>query len=168
MFVKFLSYPSNLNDIVFGWSILGCSFFLFITLNILCYSLFCLQSFCWKVSLYPYGSSLLHKYLLFICSFQDSLSLSFAILIIIHLIVVLYGFTLFRILSASWTWKSVFFSRLRKFSAICSNKFFSPFSLSSPSDTLQCEYCFVNSKFGLPVGRGEFRDFLLHCLGHTC
>ena len=37
--VKLLTSPANLNESLDAWSILGCSFFSFITLNILCHSL---------------------------------------------------------------------------------------------------------------------------------
>ena len=36
--VKLLISPSNLKEILVGWSILGCRFFPLITLNILCHS----------------------------------------------------------------------------------------------------------------------------------
>ena len=63
-----------------------------------------------------------------------SLSLVFAILIIMCLGVDLFGFILFGTLCASSTWMSVSFSRLGKFSAIISSdKFSAPFSVSSLS-----------------------------------
>ena len=39
LFVKVLISPSNLNEILAGWSNLGCRFFPFITLNISCHTL---------------------------------------------------------------------------------------------------------------------------------
>ena len=39
LFVKLLISPLNLNEILAGYSNLGCRFFLFITLNISCHSL---------------------------------------------------------------------------------------------------------------------------------
>ena len=37
--VRLLLSPSNLNEILAGWGILGCRFFLFFTLNLSCHSL---------------------------------------------------------------------------------------------------------------------------------
>ena len=63
-----------------------------------------------------------------------SLSLVFAILITLCLGEEFFGFTLFGTHCTSWTWMSVFFPRLEKFSAIntiTSNKFSAPFFLFS-------------------------------------
>ena len=56
-----------------------------------------------------------------------SLSLAFAILIIICLSVDLLGLILFKVLCGSWTCMSVSFTRLGKFSASVSLKSFCPF-----------------------------------------
>ena len=59
-----------------------------------------------------------------------SLSLIFAILVVMCLGVALFGFVLFWTLCVSWTWMSVSSLRLRMFSAIISyNKFYAAFSL---------------------------------------
>ena len=64
------------------------------------------------------------------------LSLIFASLITVCLSVFLLGFCWPETLCASWTWLTIFFPMLGKFSAIISSNIFSgPFSLSSPSGT---------------------------------
>ena len=58
------------------------------------------------------------------------LSLSFAILMAMCLDVIFFGLILFGTLFVSWTWMSVSFPRLGKFSAIIpSDKLSAPFSL---------------------------------------
>ena len=65
-----------------------------------------------------------------------SLSLIFVSLITMCLCVFLLGFILPGTLCASWTWLTIYFPMLRKFSAVTSSNIFSgPFSLSSPSRT---------------------------------
>ena len=66
--VKLLISPSYLNEILAGYSNLGCRLFSFIT-N---YVLPCppgLKSFYWKISCYPYGNPLVCYLLLFPCCF---------------------------------------------------------------------------------------------------
>ena len=63
-----------------------------------------------------------------------SLSLIFVILITICLGVFLLGFILPGTLCVSWTWLTISFSMLEKFSAIISSSIFSD-SFSSPSET---------------------------------
>ena len=66
-----------------------------------------------------------------------SLSLIFAILITVHHGMVLFGSILFETLCTNWTWMSVSFLRLGKFSAIMTyNVFSAPFSLPSHSGSL--------------------------------
>ena len=68
------------------------------------------------------GVPLYVKLLLFLAAFNIfSLSLIFAILIIMCLGVVLFGLILFWPYCVYWTWMSVFFPRLRKFSALMSS-----------------------------------------------
>ena len=61
----------------------------------------------------------------------DSLSLAFAVLIIICLGVSHFGFILLGALCVSWTWTSVYIPRLGKFSGIISSNilFFSPLNI---------------------------------------
>ena len=91
-----------------------------------------LQSFCWKISWYPYGGSLV-CYLLLLIFF--SLYLIFVSLINMRLSVLLLGFILYGI-CASWTWVTLSFPILGKFLAITSSNIFSgPFPFSSSSRT---------------------------------
>ena len=74
------------------------------------------------------------------CSFSAfnnfSWSLIFANLITMCLRVFLLGFILYGTRCGSWTWVTISFPMLGKFSAIISsNIFYGPFSLSSPSGT---------------------------------
>ena len=96
-----------------------------------------LQSFCWKTSCYAYVVSLLCYLLLFACSFNIlSLCLVFVSLISTCLGVFLLGFILYGTLCASWTWLTISFSMLGKFSTLISSKVFSyPFFFSSSSGT---------------------------------
>ena len=64
------------------------------------------------------------------------LSLFFAILITMSLGVVLFGLILFWPYCVYWTWVSVLFPRLGKFSAFMSSRmFYTPFSFLFPSGT---------------------------------
>ena len=75
--VKLLISPSNLNEILAGYSNLGCSFFPFITLSISCHSLVACRVSAEKsavnltgVPLYVIGSSLVCYLSFFSCCFQ--------------------------------------------------------------------------------------------------
>ena len=100
--VKFLISLSNLNEILDGYSILGCRFFPFITLNISCHSLLAC-----RVSAEKSAVNLMGVLLYIICHFSlaafsnFSLSLIFANLITMCLGMVLLGFMLFGVYSAS-------------------------------------------------------------------
>ena len=75
------------------------------------------------------------------CATREALSLIFVNLITMCLGMILFGFILPGTLCTSWTWVTVSFPMLGKFSAITSSRIFSgPFSLSSPSGTpiMQC------------------------------
>ena len=130
---KLLIPPSILNEILARYSNLGCRFFPFRTLNISCHS------FC------P-AEILLKDQLLSICSFPCiflaafnilSLCLVFVSFISMCLGMFLLVFNLYDILCDSWTWLTISFSMLGKFSTTISSKFFSyPFFFSSSSGTL--------------------------------
>ena len=85
-----------------------------------------------------HGSSLYVNYCLSLATFNiPSLSLIFTILTNVCLGVFFFGLTPFGTLCASWTWMSISFPMLGKFSTIISSNIFSgPFSFSSPSGTL--------------------------------
>ena len=86
--------------------------------------------FLWGVPLYLTSNFLLDAFAILY------LSLIFGILIEICLGVALFGFIFILLETLSWTWMSVSFPGLGKFSAIIiSNKFSAPFSLSPPSKT---------------------------------
>lgn len=103
------------------------------------------QSFCWEICWWFMGLPLNVTICFSLTDFKILfLSLTFEILIIMSclgvdiLVIILYG-----ILWASWTWMSISFLRLRKFSTlISSNKFSAPFSLSSPCGTLIIQILF--------------------------
>ena len=128
------------------------SFFLFITLNISCYSFLAC-----RVSAEKSANTLMGVPLYAICYFSLvafnilSLSLIFVSLITTWLSVFL-GFILPGTLCASWTWLTISFPMLGKFSAIIlSNIFLGPFSLSSPSGnpTMQILVCLILSQRSL-------------------
>ena len=130
--VKLLISPSNLNEVLAGWSNLGCRFFPFITFSILCYSLLAC-----RVSAEKSAVNLMGVPLYVICHFSLvafnnlSLSLLFVNLIAMCLGVFLLGFILPGTLCTSWTWVAISFPMLGKFSTIISSNIFSgPFSLS--------------------------------------
>ena len=135
--VKFLIFPSNLNDILARQTNLGCRFFLFITLIISCHSLLAC-----RVSAEKSAVNLMGVPLYLICHFplaafnNFSLSLIFANFITMCLGMFLLGFILYGIICASWTQVAISFPMLGKFSTIISSNIFSgSFSLSSPSGT---------------------------------
>ena len=116
--------------------VLGCGFFHFTTLNILCHcpwsAEFLLKSHDCLMGVPLYTAhcfSLAALKVLFLSSIL-------AIVSITYLCVDLFGFILFGTFYASWAWVSVSFPRLRKVLAtISSNKFSATFPLSSPSGT---------------------------------
>ena len=140
MFVwKLLISPSVLNEILAGYSNLGCKFFPFSTLNISCHSLwppdFLLKDQLLNVWVFPcmplVASPLLLLIIFFLCV------LVFVSLISMCLGVFLLRFILYGTLCASWTWLTISFSILGNFSTIISSKIFScPFFFSSSSGTL--------------------------------
>ena len=118
---------------------LGCRYFPFITLNISCHFLLPCRVSAEELADSPliswgFPCMLFVAFPLLLLMF--SLSLTFVNLIAMCLGVFLLGLLLYGTLCASWTWVTVFFSMLGKFSAISSSNIFSgPFSLSSSSET---------------------------------
>ena len=126
-----------LNEILAGYSNLGCGVFPFSTLNISCHSLLACRVYAERSAVKCMGFPLY-----VICCFSLSafniLSLCsvFVSLISMCLSVFLLGFTLYGTLCTSWTWLTISFSMLGKFSTIISSNTFSyPFFFSSSSGT---------------------------------
>ena len=131
--VKLLIFPSYLNEILAGYSNLGCGFFSFITLSMSCHSFLA-----WRVSIERsavilMGIPLCVIYYFSLAAFNIySLCLVFVNLINMCLGVFGLGFILFGTLWVSWTWVAISFRILGKFSTIISSSVFSwPFFLSS-------------------------------------
>ena len=129
---KLLVSPSNLNESLAGYGILGCMFFPFITLNISCHSLLACRVSDEKSSDILMGVPLYVIYLFSLIAFNIlSLSLIFVSLIAMCLSVFLFGFILPGTHCASWTWLTISFPMLGKFSGIISSNIFSGPSLFS-------------------------------------
>jgi len=139
LFVKLLISPSYLNEILAGYSNLGCRFFSLITLSMSCHSFLGLpEEFLLKDQLL----SLWGSPLCVICCFSlsafniFSLWLIFIGLIYMCLGVFYLGSILFGTLWVSWAWVAISFPILGKFSTIISSSILSwPFFLSSSSGT---------------------------------
>ena len=135
--VKLLISPSYLNDILSGYSNLGCSIFSFITLSMSCHSLLdC------RASIERSAVILMGIPLCVICCFSlDAFNICSLCLILVNLIniclvVFCLGYILFGTLWVSWIWVAISFPILGKFSTIISSSIFSwPLFLSSPSRT---------------------------------
>ena len=135
--VKLLISPSYLNEILAGYSNLGCRLFSFITLSMSCHSLLA-----WRVSMERSAVILMGIPLCVICCFSlaafniCSLCLIFVNLINMCLGRFHLGFILLGTLWVSWTWVIISFPILGKFSTIISSSIFSwAFLLSSSSGT---------------------------------
>ena len=140
--VNLLISPTYLNEILTGYSNLGCScflflfFFFFITLIMPCHSLLA-----WRVSIERSAVILIGIPLCDICCFLlvafniYSLCLIFVNLINMYLGVFCLGFILFGTLWVSCSWVIIFFPILGKFSTIISSIFSWSFFLSSSSGT---------------------------------
>ena len=135
---KLFISPSILNEILAEYSNLGCRFFPFNTLNISCHSLLAC-----RVSTERSAVKHIRFPLYITCCFSLaafnilSVCLVFVSLISMCLGMFLLGFTLYGTLGASWTWLTISFSMLGKFSTIISSKMFSyPFFFSSSSGSL--------------------------------
>ena len=168
---KFSICPLILNDRFARYSNPGCrslllmtEYFLPIPSN--------LHSFFWEISWQSYKNSPvgnLTAFLLLLLRFSLRL-LTFGILIMICFGVSLFEFILFGTLCASWTYISIFFTKLGKFAVIIfSNRFPISCSLSSPSATPWCKYWYVWSchrgALHYPHLGGDYFFFLLFWLG---
>ena len=135
--VKLLISPSYLNEILAGYSNLGCRLFSFITLSMSCHFLLA-----WRVSIERSAVILMGIPFCVISCFSlaafniYSLYWIFVNLINMCLGVFCLGFILFWTLWVSWTWVAISFPFLGKFSNIISSHIFSyPFLLSSSYGT---------------------------------
>ena len=134
--IKLLISLSYENEILAGYSNLGCRLLSFITLSMSCHSLLA-----WKVSIERSAVILMGIPLCVICCFSlvvfniCYLSLIFVNLINMCLGVFCLGFILFGILWVSCTWVIISFLILGKFSTISSSIFSWSFFLSSSSGT---------------------------------
>ena len=132
--VKLLLSPSSLNEILAGYSNLGCIFFSFITLSMSCHSILKISYL--QISYYPYGNPLCVICCFSLAAFNIcSLCLIFVNLINMCLGVFHLGFILFGTLWVSWSWMTISFPILGKFSTIISSIFSWPFFLSFSSGT---------------------------------
>ena len=135
--VKLLNSPSYLNEILAGYSNLGCRLFSFITLSMSCHSLMA-----WRVSTDRSAVILMGIPLCVICCFSHAAfnicSLCFIFVNLTNMCLGMFhlGFILFGTLWVSWTGVAISFPILGKFSFIISSSIFSwPFFLSSSSGT---------------------------------
>ena len=117
--VNLLSSPSYLNEILAGYSNLGCRLFSFITLSMYCHSLLA-----WRVSIDRSAVILMGIPLCVICCLSlaafniCSLCLIFVNLINICLGVFCLGFMLFGTLWVSWAWVAISFPIFGRFLTI--------------------------------------------------
>ena len=134
---KLFIFPSILNEIFAGYSNLGCIFFSFSTLNISCHSLLACRVSAERSASKHMGFPFYVTCCFSLAAFNLlSLCLVFESLISLYLGMFLLGFILCGTLCASWTWLTLSFSMLGKFSTITSSKIFSYlFFFSSSSGT---------------------------------
>ena len=113
---KLFISPSILNEILAGYSNLGCRFFPFSILNIACHSLLACRVSAEGSAVKHMGFPLYATCCFSLAAFNIlSLCLVFVSLISISLCVFLLWFILYGTLCASWTWLTISFSMLRKF-----------------------------------------------------
>jgi len=131
-FEKHFISPSILNEILAGYSNLGCRFYTFSALNIFCRSLLAGRVSAERSTVKHMGFPLYVTCCFSLATFNIlSLYLVFASLVSMCLSVFLLGFILYGALCASWTWLTISISTFGKFSTITSSKIFSyPFFFS--------------------------------------
>ena len=120
--VKLLISPSYLNEILAGYSSLGCRLFSFITSSMSFHSLLASRVSVERSAVILMGIPLCVLCCFFLASFNVcSLCLIFVNLISMCLGVFHLGFILFGTLWVSWTWVAISFPILGKFSTIISS-----------------------------------------------
>ena len=164
---KAFDFSINLNGILAGYSNLGCRFFPFSTLNISCHSLLACRVSAERSAVKHMGFPLYVTCCFSLAAFNIlSLCLVFVSLISMCLGMFLLGFILYGTLCASWTWLTISFSMLGKFSTIISSKVFSyTFFFSSFSGThiIQMLVCLIVSQRSLRLSSVLFILFPLFC-----
>ena len=123
---KLFISPSILNEIFARYCNLGCRSSLLNTLNISCHSLLACRVSAERSVVKHMGFPLYVTYCSSLAAFNIlSLCLVFVSLISMCLGMFLIGFILYGTFCASWTWLTISFSMLGKFSTIISSKIFS-------------------------------------------
>ena len=137
MSANLFTSPQILNEILAGFSNLGCRFFPFSILNISCYSLLACRVSAERSAVKYMGFPLYVTCCFSLAAFNIlSLCLVFVSVMSMCLGMFLLGFILYETLCASWTWLTISFSGLGKFSTIISPKtFLNPFFFSFSSVT---------------------------------
>ena len=123
---KLFISPSILNEIFASYSNLGGRFFHFSTLNRSCHSLLACRESAEKAAVKYMGFPLYIPCCFSLAAFNIlSLCQVFVSLISMCLGVFLLEFIMYGTLCASWTWLTISFSMMGKFSTIISSKIFS-------------------------------------------
>ena len=165
--VKLLISPSILNEIFASYSNLGGRFFHFSTLNISCHSLLACRVSAERSTVNHIGFPLYVT-----CSFSlaafNILSLCQVFVSLISMCpgMFLLGFILYGALCTSWTWLTISFSMMGKFSTIISSKIFSYpffFSYSSGTPVIQMLVHLILSQRSLRLSSVLFILFILFC-----
>ena len=168
--VKLLISPLNMNEILAVQSNFGCRFFPFITLSISCHSLLACRISVERSTVALIGIPLYVICCLSIVAFNIcSLCLIFVSLISLHLGGFPLGFILYGTLWTSWTWVTISFPILGKFSTFISSNIFScPFLLSSSSGTpmIQMVECLTLSQRSLRLSSFLFILFFFIYFHH--
>ena len=154
-----------MNEILAGYSNLGCRFFPFSTLNISCHFLLAFRVSAERSAVKCMGSPLYVTCCFSLAAFNIlSLCLVFVSLISMCLGGFFLGFILYGTVCASWTSLTISFYMLRKFSTIIFSKIFSyPFFFSPSSGTLiiWILVCLIWSQRSLRLSSALFILFIL-------
>ena len=168
---KLLTSPSILNEILARYSNLGYRFPPFSTLNISCHPLLACRISAERLAEKYMGFPLYVIYCFSLAAFNIlSLCLVFVSLIIMCLGMFRLGFILYGTLWASWTWLTISFSMLGKFSTIISLKFSHTlfFSTSSGTSIILMLVCLILSQMSLRLSSVLCMFFYLILLFKSC